>query len=90
MSGRRAARNGDAVLGEDGRRLGIVTSGGFAPSLGQAIALAYLEQDLPAGTAVLLETGGKTPLTGVLSPLPFYQQGTARSKIASDGLGLPK
>jgi len=81
LLGRRAARSGNSVLTETGELLGTVTSGGFAPSLGQAVALAYLHQDLPPGTPVLLDAGGKTPLQGVLSALPFYQHGTARNKI---------
>ncbi|NLF93984.1 MAG: glycine cleavage system aminomethyltransferase GcvT [Oligosphaeraceae bacterium] len=86
LSGRRAARNGNAVLSANGAPLGTVTSGGFAPSLGQAIALAFLQQDLPPGTPVLLEAGGKIPLEGVLSSLPFYQHGTARQKLAASGV----
>ena len=38
IEGRRAARNGDALLLEDGTPAGVVTSGSFAPSLGQVVA----------------------------------------------------
>lgn len=86
LPGRRAARNGNAVLSANGTPLGTVTSGGFAPSLGQAIALAFLQQNLPPGTPVLLDAGGKVPLEGVLCSLPFYQHGTARQKLDAKGV----
>jgi aminomethyltransferase len=51
--GRAPAREGSAVVGGDGRPLGAVTSGGFAPSLNVPIAMGYVARDRAAeGTAL--------------------------------------
>lgn len=42
------AREGAEILDKDGQSIGVVTSGGFAPSLGKAIALGFVK---PAFTA---------------------------------------
>ncbi len=79
LDGRMAARPGDAVVC-NGAPAGEVTSGLFAPSLGQAVALAYVEPPASApGTAVALHVRGKS-LPARVAPLPFYTQGTARRK----------
>ncbi|MBP7828592.1 MAG: glycine cleavage system aminomethyltransferase GcvT [Kiritimatiellae bacterium] len=78
---RRAARAGDRVM-KDGRAVGEVTSGSLAPSLGVAVALAYVETPLAEEGAVLqLESRGAA-LDSVVTALPFYTQGTARRKPA--------
>lgn len=77
LASRRAARAGDRVRysGED---VGRVTSGAFAPSIGVAVALAYIDRELHSpGTAVTIETRG-TELPATVTDLPFYTQGTAR------------
>lgn len=80
FAGRRAARAGAAVYGPGGERLGVVTSGSFAPSLGCAIALAYVQPDAAVpGTAVEAEVGSKR-IEGVLVERPFYRGGSARRK----------
>lgn len=46
LEGRAAARQGaEIVAGEDGAVVGLVTSGGFAPSVGDAIALGYVQPE---------------------------------------------
>jgi len=54
---------------EGGRNIGGVTSGGFGPSVGAPIAMAYV----PAGTTGPLwgEVRGKR-LPVALAPLPFH------------------
>ncbi|MDR5651046.1 glycine cleavage system aminomethyltransferase GcvT [Ruixingdingia sedimenti] len=54
---------------EGGRHLGTVTSGGFGPSVGAPVAMAYL----PAGTAgtVWGEVRGRR-LPAAIAPLPFH------------------
>ncbi len=76
---KRAARAGDAVLRED-ERVGEITSGSLAPSLGVAVALAYVRTELSApGTKLAAETRG-TRLPATVVDLPFYKDGTARKK----------
>ncbi len=78
--GRRAAREEAEVFNLDGVRIGQVSSGGFSPSLGHAIALAYVDKPLAVGTEVLMAAGSAT-ITGKVTDAPFYKSGTARKKI---------
>ena len=76
---KRAARQGDTII-YDGRDVGVVTSGALAPSLGVAIAFAYVDAGLDApGQALDIDVRGKR-LAATVVPLPFYSQGTARKK----------
>jgi aminomethyltransferase len=72
MQGRNIARHDYPVLHE-GQTVGIVTSGTLAPTVGSAIALAYLPSAIAQlGQAVEVEIRGKTyPATVVKRP--FYR-----------------
>jgi glycine cleavage system T protein (aminomethyltransferase) len=76
LEGRRAAREGARVLNQSEEIIGQVTSGAFSPSLGYAIAMAYIKDDLAPGDKVLLDAGRKN-LEGIITGLPFYKDGTA-------------
>ena len=79
LESRRAARAHDKVL-HQGAAVGEVTSGSVAPSLGVAIAFAYINANLCApGTEVELDVHGK-PLPAVVVEIPFYKDGTARRR----------
>lgn len=70
IEGRMAAREGALVLSGE-RQVGTVTSGGFSPSLGHPIAMAYVEAPLAApGTVLELDNRGRR-LTATVVPLPF-------------------
>lgn len=73
VEGKRPPREEYRVL-VDGRPCGVVSSGTHSPTLGQPIAMAYVEPDLAAaGTALSIDVRGKaTPATVV--PLPFYKR----------------
>ncbi len=84
LDGRRAARNGMAVLDPVTRRVvGAVTSGAFSPTLGMAVAMGFVEgaEPPPAGTPFLLgdAAGAGTRLPAVAAPIPFHTAGTARA-----------
>lgn len=50
---RAPVRAGTELLGGDGRRVGVVTSGGFGPTLGAPVAMGYVEPTVGAvGTAL--------------------------------------
>jgi aminomethyltransferase len=69
--GRAPAREGTEVLALLGDRLGVVTSGGFGPSVNGPIAMGYLAADRAAvGTPVNLMVRGKA-LSAAVAPLPF-------------------
>jgi aminomethyltransferase len=73
VEGRRPAREGMAVTAE-GRPVGVVTSGTFAPTLQKAIAMAYVEPAVAAvGTALGVDVRGKAESARVV-PLPFYKR----------------
>ena len=80
IEGRRSARHYDEVfLGEE--KVGIVTSGSIAPSLGCCIALAYVQAAV-ADNATFTVKGAKTSLEATRVDMPFYTSGTARTKLA--------
>lgn len=86
---RRAARAGDIVW-EQNRRVGYITSGSIAPSLGVAVALAYLDADAcREGRRVEVATRG-TRLTATVTTPPFYRQGTARGLSGSNLHAAPQ
>jgi aminomethyltransferase len=73
LEGRRAAREGSAVLSE-GRTIGQVTSGTVTPTLNKAIAMAYVEPARTAvGTSCMVDVRGKTEAARVVA-LPFYRR----------------
>lgn len=70
IEGRMAAREGAAVLVGD-ENVGVVTSGGFSPTLERPIAMAFVSATHAApGTAVSIEVRGKR-LTATVVPMPF-------------------
>ncbi|MCZ8370137.1 MAG: glycine cleavage system aminomethyltransferase GcvT [Porphyrobacter sp.] len=70
IDGRLPAREGAEVfVGSD--QVGIVTSGGFSPTLGSPIAMAYVAREHAAvGTALEVEVRGKR-LAATVTPTPF-------------------
>lgn len=76
---RRSARHHDAVVFE-GNEVGTVTSGSFAPSLGQAIALAYVSKEY-ADAENYSVMASKTELPAVKVDRPFYTEGTVKMKL---------
>ena len=72
--GRAPVRDGVEILGEGGRKIGVVTSGGFSPSLGAPIAMAYIEcGSAGLGNHVFALLRGKQLPCNVVK-LPFVPQ----------------
>jgi len=68
--GRQPAREGSEILA-DGRLVGVITSGGFGPSIAGPVAMGYVERAFATlGQALTLMVRGK-PLPAVVAPLPF-------------------
>jgi aminomethyltransferase len=73
LEGKRIAREGAAVTA-DGKEVGRVTSGTFAPTLGKTIAMAYVDPAHAAvGTPCAVDVRGKMEPARVV-PLPFYRR----------------
>ncbi|HEV2514327.1 MAG TPA: glycine cleavage system aminomethyltransferase GcvT [Devosia sp.] len=64
------AREGAAILDQYGAEIGVVTSGGFAPTLSRAIAIGFVPPDHAApGTRLQVLVRGKTqPAEAVATP----------------------
>jgi len=82
VEGRQPVREGAAVLDQDGSTVGKVTSGGFAPTLGQPIAMAYVPVAMAEpGTRIQLTQRGKVH-EATVAPMPFvphrYFRGAAK------------
>jgi aminomethyltransferase len=71
LAGKAPAREGAEVTAGDGRKIGRVTSGGFAPSLGRPIATAYVESDFAAPGIDLNIIVRGTPLAARVIQMPF-------------------
>jgi aminomethyltransferase len=82
IPGRRSARHGNKVLLPEGERpqVGEVSSASFAPSLGYAVALAYIDKE-QSGRDKYLVQADRAILEASRTELPFYRQGTARKKL---------
>lgn len=80
VEGRQPVREGAAVVDDDGTEVGRVTSGGFAPTLGQPIAMAYVPAAAAApGTRVTLAQRGKVHHATV-TPMPLVPHRYVRQK----------
>jgi aminomethyltransferase len=69
--GRALARAGTEILGVDDAPAGVITSGGFGPTVSAPIAMGYVRADLASpGTKLSLMVRGKA-LPATVVPLPF-------------------
>jgi aminomethyltransferase len=76
--GRALARALADIVADDGTEAGVVTSGGFAPSLNAPVAMGYVRKGLTDdGTRLHLMVRGN-PLPATVVPLPFVPHRYAR------------
>jgi aminomethyltransferase len=70
--GRAPAREGTEIVSAEGAPIGVVTSGGFGPSVGAPIAMGFVDRaHASLGTAVGLVVRGRT-LSARVTALPFH------------------
>ena len=80
--GRAPAREGTEVLSPSGERIGVITSGGFGPSVNGPVAMGYVLADhAKVGTPVNLMVRGKG-LSAAVAPLPFVPHRYARKGVS--------
>lgn len=72
VEGRRPLREGQTVS-RGGTPVGVVTSGNFSPTLGHAIALAFLEPSIEVGDTVEVDVRG-TSVTATVVTTPFVRR----------------
>ena len=79
VEGRQPVREGAGVVDDEATEVGRVTSGGFAPSLGSPIAMAYVPTAMAVpGTVVTLAQRGKLHRATV-TPMPFIPHNYVRA-----------
>lgn len=73
-SGRAPAREGTEIADTDGNIIGVVTSGGFGPTLGGPVAMGYVPAAFTAiGTEINLMVRGKA-MPATVAAMPFVEQ----------------
>ncbi|WP_435021008.1 glycine cleavage system aminomethyltransferase GcvT [Tundrisphaera sp. TA3] len=73
LEGKRIARQGSVVL-RDGQAVGVVTSGTFAPTVGQSLAMALVRPEaLADGVTLSVDVRGRDEPARIV-PLPFYRR----------------
>ena len=78
LDGKAPARDGAEIVDAAGVRVGVVTSGGFGPSVGAPIAMGYVESRFATpGAEVGLVVRGKA-LPARVAELPFHPHGYYR------------
>lgn len=81
LEGRRAAREG-AVVMQGGKKIGVVSSGTFGPSIGNAVAMAHIDSAVTVNPGDAFEIDlQRASVKATVEVLPFYKAGTAREKI---------
>ena len=74
LDGKRPPRQGYNIVNEEGRVIGVVTSGTKGPSVGKAIGMGYVEKSYSkSGTTIYIDVRGKQ-LEAITQKLPFYQK----------------
>jgi aminomethyltransferase len=74
LEGKRVARQGAVVSDPEGRRVGVVTSGTFSPTLGKSLAMALVEPTAAGPDAKLVIDVRGTAEPARVVPLPFYRR----------------
>lgn len=76
LTGKGIAREGAEIFTKAGQKLGEITSGGFSPTLNEAIGQGYVDTSLgKIGDEVLVRVRGRD-IEGVIAPLPFVKPKT--------------
>ena len=83
--GRAPVREGATLTDAEGKKVGVVTSGGFGPTVGGPVAMGYVSAGLAEiGSRLFAEVRGKQlPVT--VTELPFVQQRYARPSKSTGG-----
>lgn len=78
LTGKGIAREGAEIYSVSGEKLGDVTSGGFSPTLNEAIGQGYVKSSHTAnGTEIRVRVRGRD-IEGVITPMPFVQAQTRK------------
>jgi aminomethyltransferase len=79
-SGRAPVRDGAKILAPDGREIGIVTSGGFGPTVNAPVAMGYVETAFSSLGTEVLTSGRRDNEPATIAALPFVPHRYVRSR----------
>jgi aminomethyltransferase len=72
--GRRIPRHGAAIVAADGKPIGVVTSGGWSPTLERPIAMGYVATNRASrGERVAIDLGGGRTTDAEIARMPFVK-----------------
>ena len=74
VEGRRVPRHGYPIEDQDGKVIGIVTSGTSSPSLGMAIGMGYVETEFKKPGQTIFVNMGKKSTSAQIIKLPFFKK----------------
>ena len=84
-SGRAPVRDGAKILAPDGREIGIVTSGGFGPTVNAPVAMGYVETRFSAPGTEVLTSGRRDNEPATIAAMPFVPHRYVRSRSLNAG-----
>lgn len=79
-SGRAPVRDGAKILSPDGREIGIVTSGGFGPTVNAPTAMGYVETGFSVPGTEVLTSGRRDNEPARIAAIPFVPHRYVRSR----------
>jgi aminomethyltransferase len=82
FDGKQKPRDGETVSDSEGNDIGYITSGGYSPSLGCGVALAYVNKSYVADDKKIQIIRKRKALEGKLTSTPIYKDATGRKKLA--------
>lgn len=81
LDGRQKPRDGEDITNNSGDIIGTITSGGYSPSLGCGIALAYINRDTFNDNMEIKIPRKRKDLLGKALNAPLYKNATGRKKL---------
>ncbi len=83
VEGRQPVREGAIIVDDNDKQIGIITSGGFAPTLQRPIAMGYVPMALSQeGTDIIIQQRGKN-IAAKVTAMPFVPNGYRRPPKAA-------
>jgi aminomethyltransferase len=79
-SGRAPVRDGAKILSPDGSEIGVVTSGGFGPTVNAPVAMGYVEAKYSSPGTEVLTSGRRDNEPATITALPFVPHRYVRSR----------
>jgi aminomethyltransferase len=79
-SGRAPVRDGAKILSPDGREIGVITSGGFGPTVNAPVAMGYVEPKFSSLGTEVLTSGRRDNEPATIAALPFVPHRYVRSR----------